>query len=117
MRSWSLRQHGGRTLVGFIIGASLACPLWAQEPDFAAPGRKLFIEGVTGQVNCALCHTLQHAGTTGSVGPSLDELMPDAERVRSAVREGIGAMPAFTWLSDEQVDLLARYVAWASKPR
>ena len=42
---------------------------------------------------------------------------PDEERVRKAVRNGIGPMPAYAWLSDDQVTLLARYVAWASKPR
>ena len=100
------------------LAAATACAgAWAQEPDFAAPGKKLFVEGVSGQVNCALCHVLEHAGSQGPVGPNLNELGPDEERVRKAVRNGIGPMPAFAWLSDDQVTLLARYVAWASKPR
>ncbi len=101
----------------FALGALLALPALAQEPDFAAPGRKLFVEGVPGQVNCALCHTLEHAGATGGVGPNLNDLRPEAAVVEKAMRDGIGPMPATTWLSDEQMKLLARYVEWAAKPR
>lgn len=60
---------------------------------------------------CAVCHTLKHAGAEGAVGPSLDELRPDAARVEKAVRNGIGQMPANTVLTEEQLKLLARYVA------
>ena len=49
-----------------------------------------------------------------NVGPSLDELKPDAQRVTQAVKAGIGAMPAYTQLSAEQIQALARYVARAS---
>ena len=101
----------------WLAAAAASASAPAQEPDFAAPGKKLFVDGVAGQMNCALCHTLEHAGTHGPVGPNLNELGPDEERVRKAVRNGIGPMPAFAWLSEDQVALLARYVAWASKPR
>ena len=64
---------------------------------------------------CALCHTLDAAGAAGAVGPSLDELKPDAERVATALRNGVGAMPSYrATLSDAQITLLARYVAQAS---
>ena len=63
---------------------------------------------------CALCHTLADAGATANVGPSLDELKPDAQRVTQAVKAGIGAMPPYTQLSAEQIQALARYVARAS---
>lgn len=70
-------------------------------------GRKLFT-GVTPA--CALCHTLKDAGATGAVGPSLDELKPDAARVVKALKNGIGQMPAFPQLTEAQVQALARYV-------
>jgi mono/diheme cytochrome c family protein len=63
---------------------------------------------------CALCHTLRDAGAEGAIGPSLDELKPDAERVAKAVRNGIGQMPAFSALSDAQIEAVARYVAGAA---
>ena len=75
-------------------------------------GRRLFIKDATPP--CALCHTLADAGATANVGPSLDELKPDAQRVTQAVKAGIGAMPAYTQLSAEQIQAIARYVARAS---
>lgn len=75
-------------------------------------GRKLFT-AVTPA--CALCHTLKDAGASGSVGPSLDELKPDRARVAQALKNGIGQMPAFTQLTEAQVQALARYVEQATK--
>lgn len=76
-------------------------------------GRKLFKSGTT--PSCAICHTLSDAETTGAVGPVLDEIKPDAQRVAKAVRQGVGIMPAFVdKLSDAEIALLARYVAQAS---
>jgi cytochrome c6 len=76
-------------------------------------GRKLF--AAVAQPPCGLCHVLAAAGASGKVGPSLDELKPDADRVARAVKQGVGVMPAFDEsLTDEQIGLLARYVARAS---
>ena len=84
----------------------------AQAADGDDAGRRLFVKDATPP--CALCHTLADAGATANVGPSLDELKPDAQRVMQAVKAGIGAMPAYTQLSAEQIQALARYVARAS---
>ena len=64
---------------------------------------------------CPVCHTLKDAGASGQIGPSLDELKPDAERVRKALRTGIGQMPAFVQLTEEQVQTLARYIEQATR--
>jgi cytochrome c6 len=78
-----------------------------------ALGRALFTSNTTPP--CALCHTLKDAGAAGAVGPVLDELQPDAARVATALRNGIGAMPSYrATLKDEQIQALARYVAQAS---
>lgn len=64
---------------------------------------------------CAICHTLKDAGATGAVGPVLDDLQPDAARVATALRTGIGAMPPYNaTLTEAQIMLLSRYVAKAS---
>ncbi|MCO5102020.1 MAG: cytochrome c [Burkholderiaceae bacterium] len=64
------------------------------------------------QPSCALCHTLQAAGATGAVGPSLDELAPDRERVVRAVRDGVGVMPSFDGqLTPQQIEAVAEFVA------
>lgn len=75
-------------------------------------GRRLFTEVTPA---CALCHKLQDAGATGAVGPSLDELKPDAARVVKALRVGIGQMPPFPQLTEAQVQALARYIEQATK--
>lgn len=75
-------------------------------------GRRLFTRIATPA--CAVCHTLEHAGAQGAIGPNLDELKPEAARVEKAVRNGIGQMPAFKGLTDEQIALLARYVEAAT---
>jgi cytochrome c6 len=102
------------------LGARLSCCAVALTLAFSIAhaadgddaGRRLFVKDATPP--CALCHTLADAGATANVGPSLDELKPDAQRVTQAVKAGIGAMPAYTQLSGEQMQALARYVARAS---
>jgi mono/diheme cytochrome c family protein len=36
-------------------------------------GKTLFVEGSPGKQSCGSCHTLADAGTTGKIGPDLDE--------------------------------------------
>ncbi|MDQ3188728.1 MAG: cytochrome c [Pseudomonadota bacterium] len=75
-------------------------------------GRQVFLKDAT--PSCAICHTLAEAGATGKIGPSLDELKPDAPRVVQAVKAGIGAMPPYPQLSESQIQAIASYVARAS---
>ena len=84
----------------------------AQADDLMQQGKKLFLSGA--MPACAVCHTLADAGSAGEIGPVLDELKPDAARVEKAVRNGLGIMPANKNLTDEQIRLLAQYVATAS---
>lgn len=64
---------------------------------------------------CAICHTMQDAGATGGIGPDLDELKPDLDRVKKALEEGMGAMPSFAdTLTEAQRDAVAAYVVHAS---
>jgi hypothetical protein len=56
-----------------------------------AKGKQIF------QQNCGTCHTLADAGTSGKVGPNLDDVKPDKNLVLSAVKNGglgSGTMPA-----------------------
>ena len=65
--------------------------------------------------SCTVCHALDAVGSKAEVGPSLDELRPDAERVSAAVRNGLGIMPAFReTLTDEQIKAVAAFVARAT---
>lgn len=76
-------------------------------------GRTVFTK--IAQPQCGLCHTLEDAGTAGTIGPKLEELRPDANRVAEAVRKGLGAMPAYAGkLTDEQIEAVAHYVSRAA---
>ncbi len=72
----------------------------------AADGKSIFT------TNCAGCHTLADAGTTGTVGPNLDQAKPPKELVVDRVTNGKGVMPPFKGtLSDAQIQAVADYVS------
>jgi mono/diheme cytochrome c family protein len=101
-------------LLGAVPGAAFSAAARAQEApaDDAqlALGRAVFTERA--QPSCAVCHRLADAGAEGAVGPSLDDLAPDADRVEAAVTGGLGIMPAFAGaLSPAEIDAVAAYVA------
>jgi sulfite dehydrogenase len=85
----------------------------ADATDPLAAGRALFTRDAVPA--CAVCHTLADAGATGAVGPVLDELRPDADRVARVLRSGFGAMPSYQGaLTEAQMATLAAYVAKAA---
>lgn len=107
--------HSRRLAVGVALAVLALGPAGAADDDAAlmSLGKTLFTVGAVPP--CAICHTLKDAGTSGAVGPVLDELQPDAERVAAALKNGIGAMPSYRGgLSDEQMRAIARYVSKAS---
>jgi len=72
-------------------------------------GKDIFV------ANCGSCHTLADAGTTGNVGPNLDQLKPPEKIVEHQVINGGGAMPAFKGtLTPAQITAVAKYVASAA---
>lgn len=95
--------------VMFVSATALTSVASANEEE----GKLLFLKGAAPA--CAICHTLEAAGATGAVGPSLNELQPDAARVMNALKNGIGQMPAYTSLTPEQMRILSDYVAKASR--
>ena len=61
---------------------------------------------------CAGCHTLSDAGSTGAVGPNLDEASPSYDKVVERVTGGAGVMPSFQGkLTDQQIADVAAYVS------
>ena len=68
-------------------------------------------EEVFASAGCGGCHTLEAAGTSGTVGPNLDDAKPDHALVVDRVTNGMGAMPAFKdQLSEQQIQDVAAYV-------
>ena len=85
------------------------------------PRRRRLLEGdpVAGKVvfttNCGGCHTLSDAGTSGSVGPNLDDAQPDEALVVDRVTNGQGVMPPFAGtLTEQQIADVAAYVSTAA---
>lgn len=69
-------------------------------------GREIFV------ANCGTCHTLSDAGSTGSIGPTLDDTGLSQEAIEEQVRNGGGGMPAFEGqLSDQEITQVSEYVA------
>lgn len=88
----------------------------ASEPDASklARGEKLFMTEAAPA--CAVCHTLQKTGAAGTLGPDLDALQPTYERVRAALRDGVGVMPSFEGTLDEAaLDAVATFVVHATR--
>ncbi len=104
------------TSIAKTIGAAALVSAAAFTPIASAndeEGKLLFLKGAAPA--CAICHTLEAAGAAGAVGPSMNELQPDAARVLNALKNGIGQMPAYTSLTPEQMKILSEYVAKASR--
>ena len=58
--------------------------------DTSGPGKEIFA------TKCGACHTLADAGTSGTIGPDIDTLAPDAQTVEDAIANGgagTGMMP------------------------
>ena len=80
-----------------------AAPQGAPKPD----GKQVFASA-----GCGGCHTLKAAGSSGNVGPNLDQLHPSFKAVHDQVEVGGGAMPAFKGrLSDAEIQAVAQFVA------
>jgi mono/diheme cytochrome c family protein len=60
---------------------------------------------------CSGCHTLQAAGSNGTVGPNLDKVTIDEAGAIKQIQNGGGPMPAFKdTLTDEQIKAVAHFV-------
>lgn len=64
---------------------------------------------------CGSCHTYSKAGSSGSIGPNLDDLSPSFDTVVRQVTNGGGPMPAFKdQLSEQEIRDVAAFVSGSS---
>ena len=85
------------------------------ETEPPADGDPVAGKEVFGSSGCGACHALADAGTSGTVGPNLDDSKPSAELVVDRVANGRGAMPPFSSsLSEDQIADVAAYVSQAA---
>lgn len=73
----------------------------------AEAGKEVFASA-----GCGGCHALAAAGSSGSVGPNLDDAKPDHDLVVERVTNGQGVMPSFKdQLSEQQIQDVAAFVS------
>ena len=92
-------------------GAEETAPATTQttggETGDAANGKTVFATA-----GCGGCHTFEAAGSSGSVGPNLDDASPSFDAVVTQVTNGGGAMPAFgDELSEQEIRDVAAFVS------
>lgn len=77
------------------------------EAGDAANGEQVFASA-----GCGGCHTFSAAGSSGAVGPDLDDLAPSFDAVVAQVTNGGGAMPSFKdELSEQEIRDVAAFVS------
>lgn len=104
-------QHQAATDIGVYVGAVAGTGIAAQPPGGGGPtdGKSIFA------ASCGGCHTLADAGTSGNVGPNLDDARPPKELVVDRVTNGMGGMPSFKdSLDAAQIEAVADYVSSAA---
>jgi mono/diheme cytochrome c family protein len=85
-------------------------PATSVEGD-ADNGAKIFASA-----GCGGCHTLEAAGSSGTVGPNLDDAKPDLTLAVDRVTNGQGAMPPFKdSLSEQEIADVATYVVQSTQ--
>ena len=89
--------------IAVYVGAVAGTGVTAEKPT---DGKSIFA------ATCGLCHTLADAGTSGTVGPNLDESKPSKELAVDRVTNGRGVMPSFRdSLDAAQIQAVADYLS------
>ena len=83
----------------------------SEEPTTSLKGDAAAGEGIYASAGCGGCHALEAAGSSGSIGPNLDDSKPDFALAVDRVKNGRGAMPSFEGqLSEQEIADVAQYV-------
>jgi cbb3-type cytochrome c oxidase subunit III len=99
-----------RLLVLVVVGLLAGCGGSDDGGDNGtknSAGAKVFASA-----GCGSCHTFSPAGSTGTIGPNLDEVSVTFERAVQQVTNGGNGMPPFgDDLTKQQIDDVARFVS------
>jgi cytochrome c6 len=89
------RMTSSLAVVGCAIAVVVAAPLALGSrpaalslPGNAAAGKQVFV------AFCGKCHTMAAAGSSGTLGPNLDQDRVNFAEVVSAIEEGVGGIQA-----------------------
>jgi mono/diheme cytochrome c family protein len=112
---WRVLVSPGRTAVAlaFALLAASGCGGKKSEstPSSSLPGTKVFAGA-----GCGNCHTLAAVKSNGTIGPNLDQLRPDAQRVERQVRNGGVGMPSFSKkLTEIEISQVAEFVSESTR--
>jgi mono/diheme cytochrome c family protein len=114
---WRVRASPicGAALLGLAVLALAGCGDKGNESSSSStsslPGAKVF-----DSADCGGCHTLEAAKSTGTVGPNLDQLRPDAQRVSRQVKNGGVGMPSFAKkLTEVEISQVAEFVSESTR--
>jgi cbb3-type cytochrome c oxidase subunit III len=89
--------------IAAYVGAVAGTGVTAEKPT---DGKSIFA------ATCGGCHTLADAGTSGTVGPNLDDSKPSKALVVDRVTNGKGQMPSLkSSLDQQQIEAVADYVS------
>ena len=73
-------------------------------------------KSIFASAGCGSCHTFAAAGSSGTIGPNLDEAKPPFELAIERVTNGMGQMPSFRdSLSNDQIRAVAEFVSSADR--
>jgi mono/diheme cytochrome c family protein len=99
------------TVEGTVPAATTSETTTGEESTTSLEGDASNGEKVYASAGCGGCHTLEAAGSTGNVGPNLDDAKPDVALVVDRVTNGQGVMPSFKGdLSEQEIADVAQYV-------
>jgi mono/diheme cytochrome c family protein len=94
------------------VTAETSAPATTSTSTSTTPASKPDGKAVFAKAGCGGCHTLKAAGSSGNVGPNLDQLKPSKATVAHQVEVGGGAMPSFKGqLSSAEIQAVADFVS------
>ena len=78
---------------------------------FADDKMVLGLDVYNNKAQCGVCHTLKATGSSGDIGPNLDQLNLSIDQIIYVVTNGIGVMQAWeSILTQEEIEAVAYYV-------
>jgi mono/diheme cytochrome c family protein len=81
------------------------------EGDGGGEGDAAAGKDVYASAGCGSCHVLEAAGSTGTIGPNLDQTKPELDLIVERVTNGASPMPAFKdQLTEQQIQDVAAFV-------
>jgi mono/diheme cytochrome c family protein len=102
----------GAGIVGFYVGRGTAGSDKASTQPTTTSAASPAGKAVFASAGCGNCHTLKAAGSTGTVGPNLDDAHPSRALVVNRVTNGKGGMPSFKGqLTTAQIQAVAQFVS------